>query len=331
MCIEGLVGRNGGRQERRRCACLLGRRTAGATGTRELITSTERSATSPGHSRWPQHASSRPHHLSAWNQCHHCSHSESQTQTSTTEGRASSARWSATMQSSTSSSPSQAAGRPPRRPLRSAFTRRPGTRSGASDSVGRAAPQSFCPRSILQRRCVLPLDRPQSPRSRLHRVASRLDRARSGGIMIISRRQAPGATPSTGCSCMTQPRPRGHVPGMARVSPAARRRDDTGAAKNVPTPSKEAEHLKAQGEKMRAKATKAVAARQMLQACRGIVRAGGRQTVNEKVARLRFPEPLPVAAFHTDAEALSKSQVARGVHRRRPGDRPRFQGRRPGA
>ena len=70
---------------------------------------------------------------------------------------------------------------------------------------------------------------------------------------------------------------------------------------------KKAEHLKAQGEKMRAKATKAVAAQQMLRRAEELFAQAGAETVNEKVARLRFPEPAPCGRVPLTAEALSKS------------------------
>jgi len=56
---------------------------------------------------------------------------------------------------------------------------------------------------------------------------------------------------------------------------------------------KKAEHLKAQGEKMRAKATKAVAAQQMLRRAEELFAQAGGEIVQEKVARLRFPDPAP--------------------------------------
>ena len=70
---------------------------------------------------------------------------------------------------------------------------------------------------------------------------------------------------------------------------------------------KKAEQLRAQGEKMRAKATKAVAAQQMLRRAEELVASVGSEQVEEKVARLRFPEPLPCVKVPLSAQGLSKS------------------------
>ncbi|QPK82051.1 ABC-F family ATP-binding cassette domain-containing protein [Schaalia sp. ZJ405] len=70
---------------------------------------------------------------------------------------------------------------------------------------------------------------------------------------------------------------------------------------------KKAEQLRAQGEKMRAKATKAVAAQQMLRRAEELVAQAGEDIQEEKVARLRFPEPQPCGRVPLTAEGLSKS------------------------
>ena len=70
---------------------------------------------------------------------------------------------------------------------------------------------------------------------------------------------------------------------------------------------KKAEHLKAQGEKMRAKATKAVAAQQMLRRAEELFAQAGGEIEQEKVARLRFPDPAPSGRVPLTAEGLSKS------------------------
>lgn len=70
---------------------------------------------------------------------------------------------------------------------------------------------------------------------------------------------------------------------------------------------KKAEQLRAQGEKMRAKATKAVAAQQMLRRADELVAEAGVQTQAEKVARIRFPEPQPCGKVPLTVEGLSKS------------------------
>lgn len=70
---------------------------------------------------------------------------------------------------------------------------------------------------------------------------------------------------------------------------------------------KKAEQLRAQGEKMRAKATKAVAAQQMLRRAQELLESVGEERQEEKVARLRFPEPAPCGRVPLSAEDLSKS------------------------
>lgn len=70
---------------------------------------------------------------------------------------------------------------------------------------------------------------------------------------------------------------------------------------------KKAEALQAQGEKMRAKATKAVAAQQMLRRAEELCQQAGEAEVQEKVAKIRFPEPLPCGKVPLSASGLSKS------------------------
>lgn len=70
---------------------------------------------------------------------------------------------------------------------------------------------------------------------------------------------------------------------------------------------KKAEQLRAQGEKMRAKATKAVAAQQMLRRADELLAQAGAEIAQEKVARLRFPEPAPCGRVPLTASGLTKS------------------------
>ncbi|MDN5963772.1 MAG: ATP-binding cassette domain-containing protein, partial [Actinomyces sp.] len=70
---------------------------------------------------------------------------------------------------------------------------------------------------------------------------------------------------------------------------------------------KKAEQLRTQGEKMRAKATKAVAAQQMLRRAEDLLNSVGEERQQEKVARLRFPDPAPCGRVPLSAEGLSKS------------------------
>lgn len=68
-----------------------------------------------------------------------------------------------------------------------------------------------------------------------------------------------------------------------------------------------AQALREQGEKMRAKATKAVAAQQMLRRAEELVKEAGSETQAEKVARLRFPTPLSCGKVPLNARGLAKS------------------------
>lgn len=69
---------------------------------------------------------------------------------------------------------------------------------------------------------------------------------------------------------------------------------------------KKAQTLRAQGEKMRAKATKAVAAQQMLRRADELESSVAGPAVVEKVARLRFPEPAACGKVPLAGEELSK-------------------------
>lgn len=70
---------------------------------------------------------------------------------------------------------------------------------------------------------------------------------------------------------------------------------------------KKAEALRAQGEKMRAKATKAVAAQQMLRRAEELEKTAEPVRATEKVARLRFPSPAPCGKVPLTGQSLSKS------------------------
>lgn len=70
---------------------------------------------------------------------------------------------------------------------------------------------------------------------------------------------------------------------------------------------RKAEALETQGEKMRAKASKAVAAQQMLRRAAELREKAGGERQRDKVARLRFPDPAPCGRVPLTAEHLSKS------------------------
>lgn len=87
----------------------------------------------------------------------------------------------------------------------------------------------------------------------------------------------------------------------------AREEDERRRRKERAIAMKKAEQLRAQGEKMRAKATKAVAAQQMLRRADELMASLGEERIQEKVARLRFPEPAPCGKVPLSAQGLSKS------------------------
>ena len=70
---------------------------------------------------------------------------------------------------------------------------------------------------------------------------------------------------------------------------------------------KKASALVSQAEKMRAKATKAVAAQNMLRRAEKMMSGIEAARVSDKVARLRFPEPAPCGRTPLTASGLSKS------------------------
>lgn len=86
-----------------------------------------------------------------------------------------------------------------------------------------------------------------------------------------------------------------------RAEDEARRRKERANAE------KKAAALRAQGEKMRAKATKAVAAQQMLRRAERLLGGLEDERAAEKVAHLRFPEPAACGRTPLRATGLSKA------------------------
>ena len=95
---------------------------------------------------------------------------------------------------------------------------------------------------------------------------------------------------------------------------------------------KKASVLRMQAAKFGAKATKAAAAHQMVRRADKMMSGLDEVRVADRVAKLRFPEPAPSG---TDAaggqQPEQELRVAGDLHRRRPRDRPRFEGRRAGS
>lgn len=86
-----------------------------------------------------------------------------------------------------------------------------------------------------------------------------------------------------------------------------REEDERRRRRQRATALKKAEALRAQGEKMRAKATKAVAAQQMLRRAEELEASVEPVRQVEKVARLRFPEPAACGKVPLRASSLSKT------------------------
>lgn len=86
----------------------------------------------------------------------------------------------------------------------------------------------------------------------------------------------------------------------------ARQEDEARIRRERANALKKAQELRAQGEKMRAKATKAVAAQQMLRRADELERAVEPVASEEKVARLDFPNPAPCGKVPLAAAGLSK-------------------------
>ncbi|MGO1054674.1 ABC-F family ATP-binding cassette domain-containing protein [Crossiella sp. CA198] len=87
----------------------------------------------------------------------------------------------------------------------------------------------------------------------------------------------------------------------ARATDEKRRRRERANAE------KKASTLMAQADKMRAKATKAVAAQNMAKRAQRLLAGLDEERVSDKVARIRFPEPAPCGKTPLTAENLSKS------------------------
>jgi len=88
---------------------------------------------------------------------------------------------------------------------------------------------------------------------------------------------------------------------VAREADEKRRRRERANAE------RKAGALMAQAEKMRAKATKAVAAQNMIKRAERLLDTLGDERAADKVAHLRFPEPAPCGRVPLTAQSLSKS------------------------
>ncbi|MDR2723147.1 MAG: ATP-binding cassette domain-containing protein [Cellulomonadaceae bacterium] len=87
----------------------------------------------------------------------------------------------------------------------------------------------------------------------------------------------------------------------------AREQDEKRRRRERANAEKKAAALMAQAETMRAKATKAVAAQQMIKRAETLLRSTETERKTDKVAKLRFPTPAPCGRTPLTAEDLSKS------------------------
>ena len=109
----------------------------------------------------------------------------------------------------------------------------------------------------------------------------------------------------------------------ARATDEQRRRRERANAE------KKASALRTQAAKMGAKATKAVAAQNMLRRADRMIAALDDERVADKVAKIRFPTPGGVRSHAAGGQGADQDlRLAGDLHRRRPGDRPGFPRRR---
>ena len=125
--------------------------------------------------------------------------------------------------------------------------------------------------------------------------------------------------------------------GLEALPRAARGRTSGAASASGPTSEKKAAVLNSQADKMRAKATKTVAAQNMARRAERMLAGLEAVRQSDKVAKLRFPTPAPCGKTPLLATGLSKSYgsleiftdvdlaVDRGSKRRHPGPERRRQ------
>ena len=173
----------------------------------------------------------------------------------------------------------------------------------------------------------------QPPRRRLDRLAARLPARRTpAGWSIISHNVDLLADVVNRVWFLDAVRGEADVYNMgwqkyldARATDEQRRRRERANAE------KKASALRTQAAKMGAKATKAVAAQNMLRRAERMMSALDDERVADKVAKIRFPTPGTVRPHAADRQGPDqKLRLAGGLHRGRPGHRPRIAGGRAG-
>lgn len=83
--------------------------------------------------------------------------------------------------------------------------------------------------------------------------------------------------------------------------------DEKRRKRELANAQRKADQLMAQADKMRAKATKAVAAQNMTRRAEKLIAGVEGERAHDKVARIRFPQPAPCGKTPLTAEGLSKS------------------------
>ena len=209
----------------------------------------------------------------------------------------------------------------------------PGARPAAADAVRRpAAPGRAGPDPVL--RCADPAARraDQPPRRRLDRLAARVPahpQGRAGGDQ--PRRRAARGVRQQGVPPRRRTGPRSTSTTWAGRPTCSSARPTSGAATaSGPTPRRRPRRCMAQADKMRAKATKAVAAQNMARRAERLLAGLEDERVSRQGRQAAVPRAGAVRPDPADRRgAVQVVRLARGLHRRRPGHRPGQPGRRP--
>ncbi len=111
---------------------------------------------------------------------------------------------------------------------------------------------------------------------------------------------------------------------------AQRETDERRRKRERQNAERKADALLEQASKMRAKATKAQAAHNMMRRAEKMISGIEAERRSDRVARIKFPEPAPCGRTPlTAVRAVEVLRLARGLHRRRPRDRQGLARRRP--
>ena len=183
-------------------------------------------------------------------------------------------------------------------------------RPAAAHPVRRSAPPGRAvPHPVLRRRVAAARRADQPPRRRLDRLAARLPRA-------PTRAGSWSSATTSACSSNTVNRVFHLDANRAELDIynvgwkaylQQRETDERRRKRERANVEKQASVLKAQADRMRYKATKARAAQSMDKRAARLLSGLEEVRRNDKVAKLRFPEPAPCGKTPLTAEGLSKS------------------------